>query len=203
MDNNIKILEDYQIEYLRDESRRVGSANTISFPKTQSEVVNIVLSLVECQSLITIQGARTGITAGAVPEGGHIMNLIKMNKITGLRYDEVKNDFYMMLQSGVLLTDVKKILESKNFDTKNWSQSSIEALEVLKNSGKYFFSPDPTETTASIGGMVACNASGACSFKYGATRKYIEALKVVLVDGNILELSLIHISEPTRRTPIS
>ena len=69
MDNNIKILEDYQIEYLRDESRRVGSANTISFPKTQSEVVNIVLSLVECQSLITIQGARTGITAGAVPEG--------------------------------------------------------------------------------------------------------------------------------------
>ncbi|HZK70383.1 MAG TPA: FAD-binding oxidoreductase [Clostridia bacterium] len=188
MNNNIKILEDYQIEYLRDESRRVGSANTISFPKTQSEVVNIVLSLVECQSLITIQGARTGITAGAVPEGGHIMNLIKMNKITGLRYDEVKNDFYMMLQPGVLLTDVKKILESKNFDTKNWSQSSIEALEVLKNSGKYFFSPDPTETTASIGGMVACNASGACSFKYGATRKYIEALKVVLVDGNILEL---------------
>lgn len=188
MNNNIKILEDYQTEYLRDESRRTGSADTISFPKTQSEVVNIVLSLVESQCLITIQGARTGITAGAVPEGGHILNLMKMNKITGLRYDEDKNNFYMIVQPGVLLADIKQALDDKNFESKDWSPSSIKALETLKNRGEYFFSPDPTETTASIGGMVACNASGACSYKYGSTRKHIEAIKVVLVDGNILEL---------------
>lgn len=42
MNNNVKILEDYQIEYLRDESRRVESADTISFPKTQNEVIKRV-----------------------------------------------------------------------------------------------------------------------------------------------------------------
>jgi len=189
MDNdNIRVLEDYQIEYLRDESRRVGSASTISFPKTHSEVVDIVLSLAKSQSLITIQGARTGITAGAVPEGGHIMNLMKMNKIIGLRYNEGENNFYMRVQPGTLLTDIKKVLESKSFNTQSWSQGSIKALETLKQRGKYFFSPDPTETTASIGGMTSCNASGACSFKYGSTRDYIEAIKVVLADGDILEL---------------
>ena len=39
---------------------------------------------------VTIQGARTGITAGAVPEGGHILNLSRMNAITGLRRDPAR-----------------------------------------------------------------------------------------------------------------
>ena len=50
------------------------------------------------------------------------------------------------------------------------------------------FTPDPTETSASLGGMVACNASGACSFAYGATRGHIRALTVALVDGDLLDL---------------
>ena len=36
--------------------------------------------------------------------------------------------------------------------------------------------------------MIACNASGACTFKYGPTRKYIEGLRVVLADGSTVTL---------------
>ena len=39
-----------------------------------------------------------------------------------------------------------------------------------------------------MGGMVACNASGACSYAYGPTRRYVEALRVVLADGRRLAL---------------
>lgn len=58
----------------------------------------------------------------------------------------------------------------------------------MQASGNFFFPPDPTETTASIGGMVACNASGARSFYYGPTRKYVEGLSVILTDGSKIRM---------------
>jgi len=46
------------------------------------------------------------------------------------------------------------------------------------------FAPDPTsEEESTIGGAIACNASGARSFRYGATRVHVQALTVVLADG--------------------
>ena len=54
---------------------------------------------------------------------------------------------------------------------------------MFSQQGAYFFPPDPTETTASLGGMVACNASGARSFYYGSTRKFIHGLDIILADG--------------------
>lgn len=53
---------------------------------------------------------------------------------------------------------------------------------------KIFYPPDPTEWSCQIGGTVATNASGARSFKYGATREFVEELEVVLANGEILNL---------------
>ena len=39
-----------------------------------------------------------------------------------------------------------------------------------------------------IGGITACNASGAKSFKYGATRPWVRRLRVVLSNGDILDI---------------
>jgi D-lactate dehydrogenase (cytochrome) len=55
-------------------------------------------------------------------------------------------------------------------------------------SAELFFPTDPTEKSASFGGMAACNASGARSFHYGSIRNYIEALRIILIDGSIIEL---------------
>jgi FAD/FMN-containing dehydrogenase len=52
-----------------------------------------------------------------------------------------------------------------------------------------FYPPDPTETSASIGGTIATNASGSRSFRYGPTRRWIERLRVAFADGTVREFA--------------
>lgn len=139
-------------DYLQDESRLQGDAAEIAFPETEEEIG----ALLSSGTPLTLQGARTGITGGAVPPGGRILNLSKMNSV-----GELKDDL-MTVGPGALLCDVRKRLEGTC----------------------RFFPPDPTEDTASLGGMAACNASGARSFQYGPTRRHIEALRVMFADGS-------------------
>ncbi len=58
-----------------------------------------------------------------------------------------------------------------------------------------FFPPDPTSRhECTVGAAIACNASGARSFRYGPTRPWVEAVEVVLADGEVVWAS--------RETPI-
>jgi len=186
MECNNKFVEEYE-EYLRDESRQVGFAESISFAKTEEDIVNAVKENAAKKITITTQGARTGLAASAVPFGGHILNLNKMNRVNSMKYDEKNDRFFLKVQPGVLLTEIRKYIANKSFITTDWDESSKEALAIMEK-GSWFYSTDPTEASASIGGMVACNASGAKSFRYGSTRNHIESLRVVLADGDILIL---------------
>jgi D-lactate dehydrogenase (cytochrome) len=176
---------EYEV-YLADESRMQGSADTISFAREEADVIGIIKEIGAKNIPVTVQGSRTGIVGGASPRGGHVLNLSRMKRILGLRYTD--GQFYITVQPGVLLSELRNALHFKKFDTQGWTRASMDALEKLAESESMFFPPDPTETSASIGGMVACNASGACSFYYGPTRKYVQAMHVVLADGTLLEL---------------
>jgi D-lactate dehydrogenase (cytochrome) len=171
-------------DYLRDESRRRGRADLISFAASEEDIRKVLLS----KHAITTQGARTGVTGGAVPDGGHVLNLSRMKRITGMRIDPGRNEVFISVQPGLALVELRKILQTCEFDSTNWSPESLLALDQFRQTPAYFFPPDPTETSASIGGMVACNASGACSFRYGATRAYVEAMRVMLADGSVISL---------------
>jgi len=162
----LPLSEEYE-DYLRDESRSTGCADSISFPTTEAQVIEIVNAIRARGGSITTQGARTGITAGAVPHGGHILNLQRMNHIGPVRPDAAGGQALVTVQPGALLQDVAKAVEA----------------------GGWLFPPDPTETSASIGGMVACNASGAMSHHYGPTRKWVRSLRLVLADGSVLSLA--------------
>ena len=186
--NIIKVSGNEYTEFLRDESRSTGSAESISFPSNEEEIRQVLSAIYRKGLKLTVQGARTGLTGAAVPRGGHVMNLSRMNRIMGARYDSASNRAFLTVQPGIVLSRLRKELEHMNFDTQGWSEDSLRHLILLKKAGPWFFTPDPTETSASIGGMVACNASGARSFLYGPTRDYIEALRVVLPDGSLLEL---------------
>ena len=175
-------------EFLRDESRSVGSADSISFPETLEEVRFIVSLMGRQGKPLTIQGARTGLTGGAVPHSGHVLNLSRMNRLLGIRFDPTQGHFFLVTQPGVILSQIRQALETLNFNTVDWSQDSLTALGLLRQAGPHFFTPDPTETSASIGGMINCNASGARSFFYGPTRDYVEAIKVLLADGSMVSL---------------
>jgi D-lactate dehydrogenase (cytochrome) len=56
------------------------------------------------------------------------------------------------------------------------------------NKAQWFYSTDPTETSASMGGIASCNASGAKSYRYGSARDHITGLRVVLADGDVLSI---------------
>ena len=175
-------------DYLRDEARRPGSAVSISFPRTEDEIRQILVAVQAGGLAVTTQGARTGITGGAVPQGGHILNLSRMDRILGLRHDKAGNGFFVTVQPGVVLSELRAAIEAKSFDTAGWTGDALAALAEFRESGAWFFPPDPTETSATLGGMVACNASGACSFHYGPMRRPVRSLRVVLPDGDTLSL---------------
>lgn len=178
-------MSDKYDDYLSDESKSRGMAQSISFPRCQDDIKKILKMCQDKNLPITIQGNLTGISGGAVPQEGHILNLSKMNRIIGMSYDERKNSFYIKIEPGVLLQDLNHVIITKNFDTNGWTEESKEVVQKFKNTSSKMFPPDPTETLASIGGMVACNASGACTYNYGPTRNYIEALKVITPNGEL------------------
>jgi D-lactate dehydrogenase (cytochrome) len=59
--------------------------------------------------------------------------------------------------------------------------------EALAGTGTWF-PPAPTFAGAFAGGIVATNAAGAATFKYGSVRQWVEALTVVLADGTVLDI---------------
>jgi D-lactate dehydrogenase (cytochrome) len=177
-------------DYLRDESRRTGRADTISFPVSEDEIRAHLQAAARAGAPVTIQGARTGIAAGAVPDGGHVLNLSRMNRILGVRRADDSADFLLTVEPGALLTEVRKALRHPLAMAQAAGDSAVaQAWTAFAKAGSHFFPTDPTETSASIGGMVACNASGARSFLFGAMRNFVQSLRVVLVDGSVLCLA--------------
>lgn len=171
---------------LRDESRRTGTADGIAFPGSSQEICALLQQATQAGRRVTIQGARTGLAAGAVPDGGLVINLSRMDRILGVSFGP-DGQARVCVQPGVTLQALRNFLEGAATDTTNWEATSREALATLRTQ-HWFFPTDPTETSASLGGMVACNASGACSFAYGAMRRHIHRLTVALADGDLLEL---------------
>jgi D-lactate dehydrogenase (cytochrome) len=154
--------EDLQ-NYLTDASNMPGGhAVKLFIPESAEEIAPIVSEADRSKIAVTISGARTGTVGGAIPFGGYVVSLERLNKIIEINTETMT----AVAQPGVILADLQKAVEAKGL----------------------FYPPDPTEWSCQIGGTVATNASGARSFKYGATRDYVVRLQVVLASGQIIEL---------------
>ncbi|HQU84024.1 MAG TPA: FAD-binding oxidoreductase [Pyrinomonadaceae bacterium] len=150
-------------DYLTDASNMQGGfAEKLFVPETTLEISEILKEANEKNIAVTISGARTGTVGGAIPFGGFVVSLEKFNKIKSID----KETLSATVESGVSLIDFQKAVEAENL----------------------FYPPDPTEWSCQLGGTVATNASGARSFKYGATRNFVAALEIVLASGEIVKL---------------
>ncbi|CAB1083140.1 D-Lactate dehydrogenase, cytochrome c-dependent (EC [Olavius algarvensis Delta 1 endosymbiont] len=147
--------------HLHDISPHYGSLPAgIIWPVTTEEVARILTWTYQNGIPVTPWGAGTSTEGNPVPtRGGLVIDMIRMNKILEIRPHDLQAD----VQPGVL----RKKLNRKT--------------------GKHglFFPPDPG-ADASIGGMIANNASGVQTIKYGATRDYVMKLTVVLPDGQVI-----------------
>jgi D-lactate dehydrogenase (cytochrome) len=105
-------------------------------------------------------GAQSSLTGGATPMGDVLLGTSRLNRIIEAGSDWVR------AEPGVTLT----------------------ALDMaLAQTGRYY-PPAPTFTGAFVGGIVATNAAGAATFKYGTTRDWVRALTVVLPSGDVLDI---------------
>ncbi len=150
--------------YLCDASGRRGEASALFRPADEAAVSRVLADASAAGEPITVVAGQTSTTAASVPAGG---SLLSTEKLTGVLDIDVSAR-RARAQAGVRLGDFQRVIEQRSF----------------------FYPPDPTSRDdCTLGGSLACNASGARSFLYGATRRWVEGLRVVLASGEVLDLA--------------
>lgn len=142
----------------------VGEALGLVRAKSVEDVIATVRFASEHGIPVVTQGARSGLAGAAnAIDGSILLNLSGMRSI--LEVDKV--DMTCTVEPGVLVGDLKRHLQSFGLA----------------------YPPDPSSVEIStIGGNVTTTAGGLCCVKYGVTRDYVRNLRVVLADGNLLEV---------------
>lgn len=105
-------------------------------------------------------GAQSSLTGGATPMGDTLLGTSRLNGIEAIGPDWVR------VQPGVSLAALDAALAAEGRD----------------------YPPVPTFQGAFVGGIVSTNAAGAATFKYGATRRWVRAITVVLASGDVLDI---------------
>jgi D-lactate dehydrogenase (cytochrome) len=152
--------------YLADASNLAGGhAARVVFPETAEEVAGVLAGAAAEGIAVTVSGAGTGVVGGRVPFGGVVLATDRLNRIGEIVGGE--RGGRATVEAGVTLADFRREVERRHL----------------------LYPPDPTEWSCYMGGTVATNASGARTFKYGPTRRYIRRLKIALTTGDVLALA--------------
>lgn len=134
--------------------------DVVVWPQTTQQVSQIAKFANAHHIAITGWGAGSSLEGNSVPlKAGIVVDFGKMNQILQVH----QNDFQVTVQPGIFYKDMNKSLARYGL----------------------FFAPDPG-ANASIGGMIANNAAGTRTVRYGATRDNVLALEVVLANGEIV-----------------
>jgi len=142
------------LEEFRDAGGYAGTVEKSFRPETEDELCRIVAEAHATGTPITIAGSWTGVAGGSVGHEGWMIGVERFRKL------EIREG-RANVGAGVILRD----------------------LQAAARASGQIYAPDPTENTASMGGMIATNASGSHSFYWKATRAHIEALRVIFADG--------------------
>lgn len=134
----------------------------VVWPETTAEIVAIVQLAAQHRIPITPWGVGTSLEGNAIAVyGGIMIDFGRMNQILEVRAE----DFQVDVQPGV---------------------TRIELNKALARYG-LFFTPEPG-ANATIGGMIANNASGIKTIKYGATKDNVLRMEVVKADGEVIHV---------------
>src|SRR5947209_11226594 len=160
-----KAQPDEMQSYLVDASNMSGGhAARVVWPGSVAEVAALLREATETRTPVTVAGAGTGIVGGRVPFGGIVLATDKLKRIGEIV--KAADGGRAVVEAGVTLAEFRRAVEARGL----------------------FYPPDPTEWSCYMGGTVATNASGARTFKYGPTRRFIQRLKLALATGDVLDL---------------
>lgn len=141
-----------------------GNSIAVVRPQNTQEVADVVKLCVKYEVAIVPQGGNTSLVGGATPstqDNQIVLSLSRMNKVRNI--DII--DSTMTIEAGVILE---------------------EAQNVAKNAGLYLPIVISSQGSAQIGGVIAANAGGNNTLRYGNAREFVLGLEVVTADGKIL-----------------
>jgi D-lactate dehydrogenase (cytochrome) len=131
---------------------------------TTETIRDVVLACRTHNTPLTVRAAGSSLEGNPIPtRGGVVMDITRMTKVLEVRPE----DLVARVQPGIVYDHLNDKLRAHGL----------------------FFAPSPggSGDVATVGGMVANNASGIYALKYGATERHILGLKVVTGAGEIID----------------
>jgi glycolate oxidase len=137
---------------------------------SSTEEVSQVLSFCNLAGLrVVARGAGTSLCGGALPlEDAIVLGLSRMNRLLEVNLESR----YVRVETGITNLGVSRAVDPSGF----------------------FYAPDPSSQLAcTIGGNIAMNSGGAHCLKYGVTVNNVLGLKMVMMNGDIVEFGGPHV----------
>ena len=144
----------------------------VVLPST-TEDVSRVLAYCHHQGIkVVARGAGTSLSGGALPsEDAVVVSISRMTRVLEVDY----MNRVARVEAGI---------------------TNLGISEAVKAQG-FFYAPDPSSQLAcTLGGNIAMNSGGAHCLKYGVTTNNVLGLKMVLMDGEIVEIGGSHLDSP-------
>jgi len=138
-----------------------GTADLLVEPADAGEVAAVMRYCYEHGLPIVTRGGGTGLAGGAVPDGGVVISLTRMNRVRSID----PGQWRMEAEAGVTTETVHRIAREHGL----------------------LFPPDPGASEQStIGGNIATNAGGPHAFRHGVTGNWVTGIEAVVPPGEIV-----------------
>ena len=163
--NNALMTTDFDVRQSvsRDASGMEMIPDAVARPRSRAELLQLLQEALRDRTPVTAAGGQTSTTAASLTDRGVLLSLREIGGI----HDIDRASRSVRVGPGELLGPLKRTLAAEG----------------------WLLAPDPTsEEDCTIGGAIACNASGARSLRYGAIRSHVRGLTVALMNGDVLEL---------------
>ena len=150
--------------YIHDwTSHYTANPVAVARPANTAEVSKVVqIAARHGVAVVPISG-RTGITGGAMTDGGLMLSVERLNQIRTINADTR----VAVVEAGVILSSLHDAAQAQNLYFPLWFGARGSAM---------------------IGGVLSTNAGGSNVLRYGSTRALCLGIEVVLADGRILNL---------------
>ena len=136
----------------------------VVLPGTREEVQTVLRLCARDGVPFVARGAGTGLSGGALPVAdGIVVSVARLDRILEIDLESER----VVVEPGV---------------------ANLDVTRAVADAG-YFYAPDPSsQQVCTIGGNLAENSGGAHCLKHGFTVNHVTGAKVVLPDGELLEL---------------
>jgi glycolate oxidase len=144
----------------------------VVLPRTSDEVSKILRFCHNNHIKVVPRGAGTSLSGGALPlEDSIVLCLSRMNKVLSI---DLPNRV-ARVEAGITNSGITQAVVNQGF----------------------FYAPDPSSQIAcTVGGNVATNSGGAHCLKYGVTTNHILGVRIVLMNGEVVDIGGNYLDAP-------